>query len=198
MALATPTSLAGDFAITSTTFNATSVTGATVGGVAKVDNEYMLITKITGTAVSVVQRGYYGGACVAHDKLAPVQYGLLGDFPNPTNLATIAEPVSQDNLSVGENGVIAVPIRNTTYFLTKGSALASTTLADPTAGQNGLEVTFIGVTDFAHVITTVTGHDGTTGLSTTLTSPAFAGGSLTLVAYNAGWYVKSNNLWVIT
>jgi hypothetical protein len=194
----TTTSLAGDFAITSSTFSATSATGATVGGIAKVDNEYSLITKITGTSISVIQRGLYGGACVAHDKLAPVQFGVLSDFPNPTNLQTIAEPVQSDNLSVGENGVIVVPIRNTTYFLTKGSALSSTTLADPGAGQNGLEVTFVGVTDFAHVITTVTGHDGTTGLSTTLTSPAFAGGSLTLVAYNAGWYVKSNNLWVIT
>ena len=194
----TTTSLAADFAATSVKFSATAATGATAGGVAKVDNEYMLITAITGTAISVAQRGYYGGACVAHDKLAPVQFGLLSDFPNPTHLQTIPEPVNQDFLSVGENGVIPVPTRNTTYVITKGSALASSTFADPTAGQNGLEVTFLNATDFAAVVTTVSVNDGTTGVHTTLTSPAFAGGGLTLVAYNTHWLVKANNLWVIT
>jgi hypothetical protein len=198
MALSTPTTLSADFPATASNLGVASATGATVGGLVKVDNEYSLITKITGTTISVIQRGLYGGAAVAHDALAPVVFGLQADFPNPTTLQTIAEPVNADLLSVGENGVIPVPTRNTTYLLTKGSALASTTFANPTAGQNGLEVTFIGATDFAHVVTLVSGFDGTTGTSTTFTSAAFKGSSVTLVAYNAQWLVKSNNLFVIT
>ena len=59
-------------------------------------------------------------------------------------------------------------------------------------------MTFIGGTDFAHVVTTVAVHDGTTGAHTTLTSAAFIGSSITLVAFNSKWMVKSNNLFVIT
>jgi hypothetical protein len=194
----TTTSLAAAISANAQAFKATSATGATVGGVAKIDNEYTVITAISGSYISVRRTGDQGGAVVAHGILAPVQFGLWSDFPTAGNTDPVPEPAYEDFLSIGANGVIAVPTRNTTYVIMKGSALASSTLADPGAGQNGLEVTFIGGTDFAHVITTVNAFDGTTGAHTTLTSAAFKGSSITLVAYNAGWYVKSNNLWVIT
>ena len=41
----------------------------------------------------------------------------------------------------GENGEIACPTRDTTIMLTKGSALATTTLADPPKDRDGLTVT---------------------------------------------------------
>ncbi len=194
----TTTSLAAAISANSQAFKATAATGATVGGVAKIDNEYTVITAISGTFISVRRTGDQGGAVVAHAVLAPVQFGLWADFPTAGNTDPVPEPAYEDFLSIGANGVIAVPTRNTTYVITKGSALASSTFADPSAGANGLEVTFLNGTDFAAVITTVSVNDGTTGLHTTLTSPAFIGGGITLVAVNAHWYVKSNNLWVIT
>jgi hypothetical protein len=110
----------------------------------------------------------------------------------------IPVPTSFDIVNIGANGVIAVPTRDTWYRINKGSALASSTFANPAADQDGLTVTFTGITDFAHVITTVTVNDGTTGAHTTLTSAAFAGSSLTLRATNGTWQVVANNLWVIT
>ena len=171
----TTTSLAADFSASSLKFAATSATGATVGEMAKVDNEYMLITAIAGTGISVAQRGYYGGACVAHDKLAPVQFGLKSDFPNPTNLQTIAEPVNADFLSVGENGVIPVPNRNTTYVITKGSALGVVHLRGSVGGAERARSDVPERDGLRACRHDGQRKDGTTGLHTTLTSPRLRG-----------------------
>lgn len=194
----TTTTTAAAVSATAQSFKATSASGATVGGVAKIDNEYTVITGISGTQINVRRTGDQGGAVVAHGILAPVQFGLWEDFPTAGNTDPVPEPAYEDNLSIGANGVIPVPTRNTVYYLTKGSALSATTFANPGAGQNGLTVTFVGVTDYAHVITTTAVHDGTTGAHTTCTSAAFAGSTLTLVAFNSKWMVRDNNLWVIT
>ena len=173
----------------------TSATGATVGGFLKMDEEYSFIQAISGTRISLTQRGALSSRAVAHAVLAPVCFGLLSDLPSDLSLS---EPSDREYKSIGANGAIACPTKNTTYFINKGSALASSTLAQPGAEQNGLEVTFVGATDYAHVVSIATGADGTTGNHTTLTSPAYKGGSLTLVAYQATWLVKANNLWVIS
>ena len=95
----------------------------------------------------------------------------------------------------------AIPIdRDGIYLLTKGSA-AALTLAVPGAANIGRRITLTGGSDFAHVCTAASTsvHDGTTGGHGTLTSPAFQGGSLTLLAVTAAkWNVEANNLWVIT
>ena len=194
----TTTSLGAAMSVTATRFKATAATGAVVGQVAKVDNEYMEVLAINGPAIEVARRGEQGGAVVAHAILAPVQFGLEEDFALPGASDPLPEPKDENFVTVGADGVITVPTRDTTFVIMKGAALATSTFANPSAGQNGLAVTFIGGTDFAHVVTTVDVRDGTTGAHTTLTSPAFAGGSLTLVAFNAKWLVKSNNLFVIT
>lgn len=199
MALSTPTSLAVACGASDQTIKVTSATGATVGGFVKVDVEYMDILAISGTVLSVRRAGQLGGKVVEHKILASVVYGLYSDLADPpTYEATPIPYMDFDVVTIGANGAIAVPTRNTQYFITKGSALASSTFADPSASQNGLIVRFTGVTDFAHVITTVSVHDGTTGDHTTCTSPAFSGGTLTLIAYNTEWFVLANNLWVIT
>ena len=195
---ATVTTLAAAISADIQSIRVTSATGAVVGDVVKVDNEYMEVLDINGTTITVARRGEVGGAVVAHGVLAPVVFGEWSDFPTPGQTDQLPEPDDSNFLNIGADGIITVPNRNTTYVITKGSALASTTLADPPAGATGLELTFIGLTDFAHVITTVNAHDGTTGAHTTLTSAAFAGSTLVLVAVNAKWYVKSNNLWVIS
>lgn len=196
----TRTTLAANMSDTALSFIATSVTGATIGGLAKIDNEYMTIVEMVGTLVKVRGRGDNGGMAVLHRALAGLTFGLQTDMPLAFGIGQeVPDPTAaEDFLSVSVNQVIPVPTRKTTYMINKASALASSTFANPAHSQDGLEVTFIGTTDFAHVVTTVDVNDGTTGSHTTLTSPAFAGGSLTLKAAGAKWMVKSNNLWVIT
>lgn len=195
----TATSLASAATAGTLNYNVTSATGATVDGFIRVDGEFAYITVINGTQISVRGRGTFGTTAVAHGVLAPVVYGLNSDLSALGMLEQLPVPVSESDLvGVGANGVITVPNRNTTHLIMKGSALASSTFADPSASQDGLEVTFVGGTDFAHVVTTVSVNDGTSGLHTTLTSAAFAGSTLTLVAFKTKWMVKSNNLWVIT
>lgn len=198
MALTTTTLAAAADAAT-LRFNVTAATGATVGGFMRVDGEFMVITAISGTAIDVRSRGDQGGIAVAHDILAPVTFFLATD--QAALGVTDDRPVPAkdfDLLNVGQNGVIAVPKRPTTYVLNKASALASTTLANPAADQNGLVLRFLTATDAAHVITTDHGHDGTTGEHTTCTSAAYIGACLSLIAVDGKWLVLSNNNWTIT
>ena len=195
----TNTSLAAALSADALVLSATSATGATVGGFAKVDGEYMIVTAINGTQVSVGQRGTLGTAAAAHNVLAPLTFGLLSDLPalGPTELVP---PVFEDSgiVTVGADGVISVPVRDTLFIITKATALASSTFANPSAAQNGLTVTFFAGTNAAHVVTTTTVYDGTTGAHTTLTFAAFIGASVTLTAFNGAWLVKSNNAVTIT
>jgi len=98
-------------------------------------------------------------------------------------------------------GDAAIPVdRDGIYLLTKGSA-AALTLAVPGANNVGRRITLIGGTDFAHVCTAASTsvHDGTTGGHGTLTSAAFIGSVLKLIAITATQYVpEDNTLWVIT
>jgi hypothetical protein len=198
MALTT-TSLAAAFAANSQILTATSATGATVGGFAKVDGEYMVITEITGTQIKVRSRGDNGTAVVAHNVLAPLVFGLTSDLPS-LGASEITLPVfaDYDLATVGADGAIACPDRETVFVVTKGSALASSTLANPSKAQNGLRVIITSGSAFAHVVTLANGNDGTTGNHTTLTFAAFKGAGVTLIAVNAEWNVVSNVAVTIT
>jgi len=181
-------------------FAVTASTGATVGGFMRCDGEYTMITAIPASGfVDVRSRGDRGGTARAHAILAPVTFGLASDMVGiASKMDTPVPGPFIDILNVGANSVIAVPTKSTLYNLNKGSALASTTLADPGSDQDGLEVSFFTTTDYAHVITTVSCHDGTTGAHTTCTSAAYIGATLTLVALGGKWMVKANNNWTIT
>ena len=181
-------------------FYVTASTGATVGGVCKVDNEYSVIEAIPlSGVVDVRSRGDRGGMAIAHDILAPVVFCLASDLADlGTKQDTPVPGDDWDVLNVGQNGVIAVPKKNTIFNLNKGAALASTTLADPGKDQDGLTLVFLTTTDYAHVITTVSLHDGTTGAHTTATSAAYAGASLTVTAAGGKWMITANNNWTIT
>ncbi|MDQ3170229.1 MAG: hypothetical protein M3Q55_08845, partial [Acidobacteriota bacterium] len=99
-------------------------------------------------------------------------------------------------VSVGENG--AIPLTNTTkdstVYLTKATALSSTTLAAPTQAQNGKKLVITSQTAAAHVIT-ATGllGDAVTGSPhTTATFAAFIGASITLMASDGIYNVISS------
>lgn len=184
----TVTTLAADLTATGLKATLTSGTGFAVGQKVKIDGEYARITDVNGAIVSLAQRGYNGTVAQAHDVLSTVI--TTADDSDWTGLQMGADddrpPYVDDVISVGENGAIACPTRNTTIMLTKATALASTTLADPPKDRDGLRLTVTSATDAAHVITG-TFADGTTGAHTTATYDAFNGASMTLVAQQGTW-----------
>lgn len=97
-------------------------------------------------------------------------------------------------------GDAALPIdADMRFLLTKGSA-AAITVAAPGTANIGRKLEILGGSDFAHVVTFTGGtlRDGTTGASTTWTSAAFQGSSVTVRAISATtWNVVANNLGVI-
>jgi hypothetical protein len=147
---------------------------------------------VTGTTLKLTQRGENGTAVTAHDILSTIM--TTTDNQDWTALQmganTDRPPYVDDVISVGENGTIACPTRNTTIMLTKATALSTTTLADPPKDRDGLRLTVTSATDAAHVITG-TFADGTTGAHTTATYQAFNGASMVLVAQQATWNTVS-------
>lgn len=184
----TATTLAADLSATGHTATLTSGTGFAAGQKVKIDGEYAKVVSVSGAVIKLGLRGSDGTAVTAHDILSTVittsnnqdwtdlQMGAVTDRP----------PFVDDVISVGENGTIACPTRNTTIMLTKATALASTTLADPPKDRDGLRLTVTSATDAAHVITG-TFADGTTGAHTTATYAAFNGASMVLVAQQGTW-----------
>jgi len=197
MALTT-TSLAAPITANDLAFVATSATGATVGGFVRIDDEFMAVTAIAGTLISVRSRGDYGSQAVAHQGLSSVVFGLASDLAPLGTSETIPVPAAFDMATIGVNGAIPVPTRHTVYFLTKATALAAT-LADPSASQDGLTISLVGCTNAAHVITAAgLIYDGTDGANSICTSAAYIGSCCTLIAYGGKWHTKANNLMVFT
>jgi len=94
----------------------------------------------------------------------------------------------------------AIPIATSLVVIARSGAVNATTLAAPTAAQNGTRLTITTGTAYAHTITaTALLHDGITGgAKTTATFGAFLGASLELVAYNLLWHVVNKNVCTIT
>ncbi|HJP60592.1 MAG TPA: hypothetical protein VJ865_11345 [Gemmatimonadaceae bacterium] len=186
----TATTLAADLAANSTKVVVTSATGFSAGQEMLVDDEYMVIVKVTGTTLEVRSRGNHGTAGKAHDVLAPVVTSSdPADFPSvPVGATAIRPPFFHDVVTYGEDGAIAVPTKDTNVILSKGSAGAYT-LAAPSKAQDGLRLTITSKTAFAHVVTaTSLIGDGVSGSPhTTATFAAFVGASILLVAVNGVW-----------
>jgi len=198
----TATTLAADCSASALTLTLTATTGFPAVGtygsrqLMLVDGEYMLVdhVPVSGT-VKVLMRGYNGTTATAHDVLANVcTSSAASDFAGvPVGGVSGRPPYVDDVVSVGENGAIAVPDKNTSVFLTKASALASTTLAAPGRDQDGLRLTITSQTAAAHVITATTLlGDGVSGSPhTTATYAAYIGASLVLEASDGIWNVIS-------
>lgn len=195
----TATTLAADLSATGLTATLTSGTGFAAGQVLKIDGEYARIVSVSGAVVKLAMRGYNGAVAQAHDVLSTVL--TTSDASDWTALQMGADsdrpPFVDDVVSVGENGTIACPTRDSTIMLTKATALASTTLADPPKDRDGLTVTVTSATDAAHVITG-TFADGTTGAHTTATYDAYNGASMLLKAQQGTWNTVSLNAVAIT
>lgn len=201
------TTLAAACGATDLTIAVTSATGfPAVGVVARsqrvqIDGEFCytidgIAQPATGT-IKLRSRGADGSAATAHAILSQVATSATGtDWSNnPQGGDCSLPPYRALQITVGENGVIPVPIQDTVIFLNKATALASTTLAAPSADSNGVTIVITSTTAAAHVIT-ATGllADGASGSpEDTATFAAFIGASMTLVVANGLYNVTALN-----
>jgi hypothetical protein len=91
------------------------------------------------------------------------------------------------------------PTTSARYMFTK-AGVATVTVAAPVSGVgDGILIAFTNTTTDQDVVTFTGGtlNSGAAG-ATTATFPAHAGGTLVVFAYQAKWYILSNNLVVIT
>lgn len=92
------------------------------------------------------------------------------------------------------DGAVDISLKNftDTVVITKGSA-AAITLAAPVAAHNGMRVTFIAASAYAHTITQSSdGFNGGGASKDVATLGGALGDGLTVEAYNLKWYVVSN------
>lgn len=89
----------------------------------------------------------------------------------------------------------AITIRDAVVLITKGS-LCALTLAAPSTAENGTRITIISTTAYAHTVTAPSAiiHWGDSGgADDVATFAAYAGASMTVIAYGGAWYVENLN-----
>lgn len=187
----TTTTLAAAMAATDMAFAATSATGATVGGLVKIDNEWMAVTAITGTTIDVRSRGSYATKAVAHNKLAPVLFCLQADLPDiAPGQSRGTQPTVRDVVSYsGATDAIALPTRDTVALLTNTVDMACT-LANPEGVPDGTFLTIVCVgtpASTSHTVTLATGLLGGTTADILTFGTGALGTSVTLAAYKGLW-----------
>lgn len=176
MALAA-TTLAGAKAANDTTIRVTSGSGFQNKMLALVDGEFMRVTSVAQQPTIGVVPGYAGTTAGAHGVLAPVIYGVPGDW------TTTSTPSSS---SIGADATYQPPSGNQIVYLTKATALA-VTLSNPNNIGDQNTIMFVQASAAAHVITYTQGFYGNTTSSDTATFPAGGGGVLTIKANNGAW-----------
>ena len=193
----TKTSLASAVADNALLLNATSGTGAVVGGYVLIDGEFAVITSVATNLIGVRSRGSLGSRAAAHNALAPMTFGLASDFPDPPAGQTMPRPLTEfpDTRSVSvdqsfDPGTAGLT-RNTTVFITKATAWLQT-ITGPPQSSDGLLVQFVSTTAAAHVITYTAGFSGNTTSSDIATFVATFGATITIMAQNGKWLAVSN------
>jgi hypothetical protein len=184
------TVLGGDMAVTDTVLRVASLTGFAVNQQILVDREVMVqVGTPTGLAVPV-RRGLDGTVQAAHTARAIVTTGLPHEFSHPAPGQTSAfGPSAPDgmqsrwtNATYGLAGALAalpgVAVLN-------GTAAIAMTLAAPSAGMEGAELTIVSASLFANTVV-VTGISGAAGPTGTF---AATGGSAKFKAVGGKWAV---------
>jgi hypothetical protein len=184
----TATTLSAAKATNDVTITLTSGTGIANKMLALVDGEFMRITSV-GLAPTVgVVPGYKGTTAGPHGVLAPVIYGVPGDFTQSSSGDT--KGVGPATASYGVDGAITVPVVDQVIYLTKATAGAYTLVAPAADQQN--TVIFVSTTAAAHTITYTAGFYGNTTASDVATFPATINGTFTIKAQNGTWAPQAN------
>jgi len=187
----TRTTLAADVAANDDQITVTAVTGATVGGIVRLDNEYAIVKAIASPVISLSFRGKFGTKAAAHVTGTGVVFGLVTDMPDlaPGNIAPINR-FDDDLKSINADGAITVPTRDTVLHITKSTA-AALTLAAPSTLSDNVELEIVSDTAAAHTVTFTAGFYGDTTSSDVATFAAKAGASMTVVASGGRWGIKA-------
>jgi len=189
MALAS-TTLAGACDATTNTINVTSATGFVAGSYCQVDSEMMKIQVVNGTSISVF-RGVRGTQAVAHTVYALVTVGTAAEFA----AVTVSEgPLATEPRIYTYAVAGALTIAPGIHRIGCGAAeIKAMTLAGPSYAQDGLEMTIVSMSAYAHTVTYTAGFYGDTTSSDVATSAAKVGASMTIVAHGGVWTVKATS-----
>ena len=173
----------------------------------RLDGEMMMIDVVLSTTlVKVMMRGAEGTRAQAHDTLARVSTSSdpqdFGVDPPYTDL--LKPEWTDDFLTIGQDTTftaagtapvlgtsIPLPTKDTTYWITKGSACAIT-LISATAAQQGVRIRFLSATAFAHTVTYTPGFMGDTTTSDVATFAAKVGPSLEIICGPTGLWGAVN------
>jgi hypothetical protein len=172
----TATTIAGALSASGTRVALTSATSVVAGSIMKIDDEFVRVAAINGTAADLV-RGINGTAAVAHAALAPCVHSADG--------ADFWVPVAPRVYSYGAAG--AITVAPGIHIIGCGASGAQAmTLADPAADQMGIQLTIVSASAQAHTVTLTTGYLGTNA-SDVFTFAGALGHSITLVAAKGVW-----------
>ena len=187
----TATTLAAAKATNDRVVKLTSATGIQNKMLLRVDGEWMRVTDVSLTPTIGVVPGYNGSPATPHGILAPVVYGVPGDFVNWFSTNPQEEIVTQ---SIGADGAVTgpqgtgVPTADTIVYINKATAIAAT-IALPANDQTNT-ITFISTTAAAHVVT-MTGNPGGSDVAT---FTAVIGATFTIKAQPGAWGILATGL----
>lgn len=194
MALAT-TTLAGACDGNTNTISVTSATGFVAGSYCTVDAESMKIMSVSGTQIGVF-RGVRGTMAQAHTVYALVTVGTAAEFSAVASGGAFGPYAMKPSIyTYAAAGAIA--IKPGLHRIGAGQAgIIAYTLASPSYGEDGIELTFETASAYAHTIDCTAGFMQSTSSSNLATFAVTVGSSFTVVAIGGKWSVKSssNNL----
>lgn len=183
----TTTTISAAVGVTDLIIPVTSATGFTAGNYLRLDNEFMVVTAVSGTNISVRARGDKGTGAVAHNILGIANTGLDSDLAvQPLGQSAQIDPQFPTIVTYSAAAAIAIPNQNTLVVLNGASARAMT-LAGPAKDQDGLTLTVLNGSAMAHTVTYTAGFYGDTTSSDVITFAAKVGASFICVARGGTW-----------
>jgi hypothetical protein len=200
MALAA-TTLSAAVGLNDTTILVASLTSFAVGGLVKIEGEFMKVLEVPAAATTPVRvlRGQEGTAQAAHASGIRAVFGLGpstagSDWPQPipgelvTNLVKKATQVKEYNAA----GAITLPTPGSNMLaIINGTAALAMTVAAPSTAQDGDVLEIVGNGKAAHTVT-FTGGLGLVGATADVaTFKADQTMSLRAVAGGGAWTVSS-------
>jgi hypothetical protein len=159
-----------------------------------IDDEVMFLVSCPATNVVTVRgRGSDGTDAVPHDiGSSVVTTSNAQDWPSAqAGMSTLRPPSTQDIVTYGQSGVIAVPVEGQTTVYLAATSAGAYTLGAPSLALNGIEMTITSQTAFAHVIvaTSLFFPSNAAGPLSTATYPGNIGATMQIVAQNGVWNV---------
>lgn len=164
-----------------------AATGATVGGLIQIEQEFAVITAIDSLKITLRSRGADGTAAKAHASGAPAVFLLATDLPTGS-AATSPVEIVRDVKYYSAAGAISLPTnKDAVAVIGQGAGAAQAmTLADPSKVTPGVLIYIVSASAYAHTVTLTTGYGGSNATDVFTMSGA-VGDSVTLMSLNGTW-----------